>query len=190
MTLVRRILAEKRAIVLPLGLALLANAGVYALAVYPLQAKSAGAAGRAAAAARQLTSAEQELANARALVASKSRADEELARFYQKVLPADLPGARSLTYARLPALARKTNVKYEERKSEVETGRDSRLGRLKIRMVLQGDYGNLRQFIFELETAPEFVIIDGVTLTQADTSKPLTLTLDLSTYYRLGAHGA
>ena len=57
-------------------------------------------------------------------------------------------------------------------------------------MVLQGDYGNLRQFIFELETAPEFVIIDGVTLTQADTSKPLTLTLDLSTYYRLGAHGA
>ena len=33
-----------------------------------------------------------------------------------------------------------------------------------IRMVLQGDYENLRQFIFELESAPEFVIIDDVTL--------------------------
>lgn len=190
MTLVRRILAEKRALVLPLGLALLANIGVYALAVYPLQAKSDGAAGRAAAAARALKAAEQEQADARALVASKARADEELAKFYQKVVPPDLSGARSLTYARLPALARKTSVKYEERHSDVEIGRDSRLGRLKIRMVLQGDYANIRRFIYELETAPEFVIIDGVTLAQVDASKPLTLTLDLSTYYRLGSHGA
>ena len=31
-------------------------------------------------------------------------------------------------------------------------------------MVLQGDYESLRQFIYELESAPEFVIIDDVTL--------------------------
>ncbi len=59
MTLLKRILAEKRAFVLPLGLALLVNVAVYALVVYPLEAKSAGAAGRADAAARALKAAEQ-----------------------------------------------------------------------------------------------------------------------------------
>ena len=33
------------------------------------------------------------------------------------------------------------------------------------------------------------VIIDDVTLAQPDPAKPLVLTLELSTYYRLGAHG-
>ena len=33
------------------------------------------------------------------------------------------------------------------------------------------------------------MIIDDVTLSQTDPTKPLTLTLDLSTYYRLGANG-
>ena len=56
-------------------------------------------------------------------------------------------------------------------------------------MVLQGDYESFRQFIYELESAPEFVIIDDVTLAQNDPTKPLTLTLQLSTYYRLGANG-
>ena len=53
----------------------------------------------------------------------------------------------------------------------------------------QGDYESFRQFIYELESAPEFVIIDDVTLAQNDPDKPLTLTLELSTYYRLGANG-
>jgi hypothetical protein len=47
----------------------------------------------------------------------------------------------------------------------------------------------VRRFIYELESAPEFVIIDGVTLAQGDSGKPLTLSLELSTYYLLGAHG-
>ena len=34
-------------------------------------------------------------------------------------------------------------------------------------MVLQGDYESLRQFIYALESAPEFVIIDDVTLSRA-----------------------
>ena len=46
-------------------------------------------------------------------------------------------------------------------------------------MVLQGEYESLRQFIYELETAPEFVIIDDVTLAEGEAGKPLTLTLDV-----------
>jgi hypothetical protein len=56
-------------------------------------------------------------------------------------------------------------------------------------MLLEGDYEHLRRFIYELETSPAFVIIDDVTLAQNDPEKPLTLTLELSAYYRLGANG-
>lgn len=190
MTLFKRVLVEKRAVVLPLIIGVFVNLGVYALVVYPLGVKSAGAADRAVAAERAVTAAERDQAGARALVAGKTRAEQELTTFYGKVLPANFAAARRITYARLPALARKANVRYEQGKFETDpTFKDPRLGRLKIRMVLQGDYNDIRQFIYQLETAPEFVIIDGVTLTQAEATRPLTLTLELSTYYRLGGDG-
>lgn len=191
MTLLKRILVEKRSIVAPLAVALLINAGVYALVVYPLGVKSAGATDRAAAAALARQAAERDQAAAGALVTGKSHAEQELSTFYDKVLPADLPAARRMTYAHLPALAQKTNVKYEERRFEVDQApKTARLGHLRIRMVLQGEYEGLRQFIYELETTPEFIIIDDVTLSQDEANKPLTLMLELSTYYRVAAHGA
>ena len=190
MTLLKRILDEKRAIIVPLVIAALLNVAAYALVVYPLGVKSTGAADRAEAASRDLKAAERDQAVARALVTAKSRAEQALTTFYLKVLPADLPAARRMTYARLPALARSTNVKYEERRFEVEQGsKTARLGHLRIRMVLQCDYESFRQFIYELETTPEFIIIDDLTLSESEANKPLNLTLELSTYYRLGANG-
>jgi hypothetical protein len=189
-TLLKRILAEKRAVVVPLGLAALLNVAAYALVVYPLGVKSAGAADRAMAAARALEAAERDQAVARDLVTAKSRAEQALTTFYLNVLPADLSAARRMTYAHLPALARRTRVKYEERRFEVEQGsKTARLGHLRIRMVLQCEYESFRQFIYELETTPEFIIIDDLTLSESEANKPLNLTLELSTYYRLGANG-
>jgi hypothetical protein len=188
--LVRRIAAEKRALIWPLVIALVANILVYVLVVRPLGVKSEGTADRAAAAGIALKAAADDLARARALVTGKAQADQELSSFYQKVLPADATAARRMTYASLPALARKTNVRYEARTTAIDSqNRDSRLGRMTIRMVLQGDYERLRQFIYELESAPEFVIIDDVTLAEANANEPLTLTINLSTYYRLGPNG-
>jgi hypothetical protein len=189
MTPLKRILAEKRPVLLPLAIVLLINAGVYGLVVYPLQARAAGAEDRAASAAAALRSAQHEQDAAKALVSGKARADEELATFYTKVLPGDISAARRLTYARLPALARENNVRYEARTTEAEHERGSDLGRLKTKVVLQGDYENLRRFLYALESSPEFVIIDTVTLQQADQSKPLMLTIEMSTYYRLEANG-
>jgi hypothetical protein len=63
------------------------------------------------------------------------------------------------------------------------------LGHMTIRMILRGEYPDLRQFIYALERAPEFVILDAVTLTEAADSDELTLALELSTYYRLKADG-
>ncbi len=190
MPLWKRILAEKRALVVPLLLAAVANLLAYGLWVYPLGVKSAGATDRALAAAKALQAAEAELAGARALVVGKSRADQELSTFFDKVLPADLPSARSLTYATLPSLAKKSNVKLMDRRFEVEKPeKNARLGLLKVHTVWQCDYESFRQFIFALESASPFVIIDDVSLAQSDPTKPLTLIMELSTYFRLGANG-
>ncbi len=134
--------------------------------------------------------AQRGLTQARALVSGKSRADEELSDFYQKVLPADLTAARRMTYASLPALAEKNNIQYDARTTTIdEKGKDTRLGRMTIRMVLQGDYRDIRQFIYQLETASDFVIIDDLTLSEGPEAEPQRLTINLSTYYRLGGSG-
>jgi len=190
MTLTRRILIEKRAAIIPLAVGLLGNLAVYALVVYPLGVRSAGAADRATAATLALQAAQREHTAARDLVTGKTRAEQELLTFYDKVLPADLPTARDLTYATLPALARKANVKFVDRSLQIgKMEKGARLGVLNIRTQWQGDYESLRRFIYELESAPAFVIIDDVSLAQTDEAKPLTLVLELSTYYRLAANG-
>jgi Tfp pilus assembly protein PilO len=191
MTLLKRILFETRSVVAPLALVLLVNLGVYAFVVYPLEAKAANAEERAASAEQSLQSAKRDLAAALALATGKTRADQELTTFYGKVLPENFSSALRLTYTRVPVLARKLNLKFETRAEEVDkaTVKDQRYGRIKTRIVLQGDYEAIRRFVYQLETAPEFVIIDDVALAQSETDKPLTLTLALSTYYRLGADG-
>lgn len=189
--LVTRALSENRTVAIGLAVALAANVLAWFLVVRPLEAKSTGAADRATAAANTLRAAERELAQADALVKGKARADEELDAFYRKVLPADLTAARRMTYASLPALARKTGVKYEARTTSVDrVDRSSDLERMAIRMILEGDYENVRQFIYALESAPEFVIIDDVVLVEGTGDDPLRLTIDLSTYYRVTPHAS
>ena len=186
----KRILIEKRAVIIPLMIGLLANVAAYALWVYPLGVKSATAVDRAAAAAQSVKAAEQDLAAARALVTGKSRAEQEIATFYDKVLPADFSSARRLTYTTLPSLARKANVKMLERREEIDkTEKDARLGILHIQTQWEGDYEGLRRFIYELESDPAFVIIDDVQIIQQEATKPLNLRLTLSTYYRQAANG-
>jgi hypothetical protein len=191
MTLQKRIIVEKRSFIVPIALGALLNIGAYMLVVRPLGIRSAGAADRAAGAVVRLRGAERDEASARALVAGKARADQELATFFDKVLPADQSAAVRLTYSPLPAVARKANVKLVERRFEVERLKDeAQFGRLRIQVALQGDYQGVRHFIYDLESAPEFVILDDVTLAQSEADKPLTLNLELSAYFRLDTHGS
>jgi len=138
-------------------------------------------------AAASLRAAEQDFAGAQALVTGKTRAEQELSTFYDKVLPADESHARRQTYTALPNLARRANVRFAERRTELDPAmpKNSRVGRLQIRMVLSGEWESIRQFIYDVESASEFVIIDDVTVTQNEPGRPLTLTLQLSTYFRL-----
>ena len=187
----RRIVAEKRPFIMLLAVALLANIGVYAFVVYPLGVRSAGAATRASNAAISLRAAQADFAAARALVSGTTRADQELQTFYGKVLPADFSSARRLTYTTLPDLAKKAGIRIMERRTDVDDAsiKKTGLSRLAIRVLLQGDYESFRQFLYGIESAAEFVIIDDVAMEQVDASRPLSFSVELSTYYRQGSDG-
>lgn len=199
--LLKRVLTEKRAIVLPLAIAFVANILAYAFIVYPLAERSTGSAARATSAAQARQAAARDEAQARALVTGKAKADEELTSFYDKVLPTDLTAARRLMFAPINALANKTNVRIQSTSTAAEDRpKDARdrdasgnpqedLGRVTERVVLEGDYRNVRSFIYQLETAPEFVIIDSVTLLEGPANEPQRVTLELSTYYKLRTNG-
>ena len=62
------------------------------------------------------------------------------------------------------------------------------LVRFSTKVELAGRYRDVRTFIHDLETSPEFVVIDDVSLSEDDDEGGLLqLTLQLSTYYQGGA---
>ena len=187
--LLRRAAAEHRRTLLVLGLVGVANVLVYALVVYPLSQQVANVEQRDQAAELSLTEARVEHARASGTLTGKARATTELETFYNDVLPRDLAAARRLTFLRLAQLARDTHLQYERASYEPDTEGGSALTRLQIRMVLLGAYADMRDFMYRLETAPEFVVIDNVRLDEDSTGDgSIVVTLDLSTYYA-GEHG-
>ena len=183
--LLRRAAAEHRRLVIALGAGFVINVLVYVIVVYPLAQRVANVEQRDQAAEQALALARKEHAQASGTLTGKARASAELATFYKDVLPQDLTGARRLTYLRLARLARESNLQYERASYDPTIELDSTLTRLQIEMVLSGSYANMRDFIYQLETAPEFVVIDNVQLAEgSDGDGSLVVTLDLSTYYR------
>jgi Tfp pilus assembly protein PilO len=186
--LLRRAAAEHRRIVIVLTVALVVNVLVFAFVVYPLSERVANIEQRNQAAAEALAQARTDHAQAQGTLTGKARASAELATFYRDVLPQDLAGARRLTYLRLARLARDSNLEYERSTYAPVAENDSTLTRLQIQMVLSGTYAEMRDFIYQLETAPEFVVIDNIQLAEgSDGTGSLVVTLDLSTYYRVTA---
>ena len=183
--LLRRAIAEHRRVVLALTIALAANLLVYVLVVYPLAERVANIEQRNQSAAQALALARTEHTQATGTLTGKARATAELATFYREVLPRDLAGARRLTYLRLARLAREANLEYQRSQYAPQVDNDSTLTRLQIQMVLSGTYAEMRDFIYQLETAPEFVVIDNIQLAEGgEETGSLVVTLDLSTYFR------
>lgn len=191
MTPFKRVLAEKRGMVWPLALVLAANAAVFGLVVYPLSHKVALGEQEATAATLALTNAQRDYANARATVTGKAQADTELQKFYKDVLPPDLSGARRITFLPLDQLARETNLRLERQTSDAASIRDSALSRFVQTAVLTGDYRDIRRFLHQLETRPEFIVIENVDLSQNENeaSRGITVALQVATYFRTGGDG-
>ena len=183
--LLRRAAAEHRRLLVVLVVACAANALVYTLLVYPLSQRVANVEQRDQAAEQALAQARTEHGNAAGTLTGKALASAELATFYNDVLPQDLAGARRLTFLRLARLARESNLHYERASYDPGVEAGSTLARLRIQMILSGTYADVRDFMYQLEIAQEFVVIDNVQLAEGgDEAGSLVVTLDLSTYYR------
>jgi hypothetical protein len=164
---------------------------VYAIVVYPLSKKVAGGEQAAEASSATLGAARRDYAAARATVAGKGQADLELEKFYTDVLPPDVSGARRITFLRIEQLANEAGLRLERETSIPQQQRESNLAKFTYTATLSGEYRNIRRFIHDLETAPEFLVLENVQLSQSNTeSRNLNVTVQIATYYRSEGNGA
>jgi Tfp pilus assembly protein PilO len=187
-----RIYREKRRVILPLAVLAVANLATLLLLVYPLSRRVATTEQRAQDSKTRLLRASQEYRAVRATLEGRERTDKQLERFYAEVLPKDQTAARRITYLKLAQLARDADLLYERRSFDINTDdKKSELTEMEIEVPLHGEYADMRRFIHTLETAPEFLVIRGVQLAKSNDQKTsaLTLTLQLTTYYRAAAAG-
>lgn len=184
-SVMQRVVAEHRSVVYAIVAGVIINLVVFAFLVYPLQRDVANVEQRTRTAEGALAEAQADFARANGTLTGKDRALKELDTFYRRVLAKDLTGARRLTFARLAEMAADSGLDFERRKYEPVIERGSNLTRLKVNMELAGSYADIRDFVHEIESSPEFVVIDNVALTEgAQSDDALRLTLQLSTYFR------
>jgi Tfp pilus assembly protein PilO len=186
----RRVMAEKRRLILPIVIALVVNVVLFAIVLYPLSKKVAGGEQQAQAATVALNAARRDYDAARATVKGKGQADQELQKFYTDVLPPDMSAARRITFLRIEQLAQQSNLRLERETSDPKPQRDSQLVKFTFHAALSGEYRNIRRFIHQLETAPEFLVLENVGLTQSEVeNRGLNVSVDIATYYRSAANG-
>lgn len=179
-----RVLREHRAVLLPLAIVLGINLIALVALVLPLSQRVTATEERALVAERARAEAEAEFKRAEALRVSTSKATEDLATFYREVLPSNVAEARRVLQLKLRQQAEAHGINYGGGGTTEEEVRESNLLRLAMVMRLQGDYDDIRGFIYDLETSPDFVVIDQVRLSESIRAEGLELNLEVSTYYR------
>ena len=187
MNLVRRLLIDNRAALLIIGGLLLVDLILYGAVVVPLEALVARANTRATAALGAVMTARNVLTEAQVALESATHVNRQLEDFYGDVLPGDLMEAREVIYPTLATLATKADLVLERRTSIRGQDEDGRLGWLRTTMRLVGDYRNIRRFVESLESRPNFVVIEEVSLGQSQgaVDTELALSVTVATYFRL-----
>ena len=182
--LVRRVVDEHRRAVIIIAAAFAVNVLLYLFVVRPLNQSVATVEQRTVAAEQAKAAAQAEFDRANGTLTGKDRATKELGTFYSMVLAQDLSGARRLTYGRMQRLAQENRLAYQGSRYEPVEERGSTLTKLKVNVELTGTYNNLRSFIHAIESAPQFVVIENISLAEGSNEGSLRLAMDLSTYYR------
>jgi hypothetical protein len=186
-----RVIADHKRWLVPVGVVLAINLIVLVAVVLPLRRAVQSGSSRANASALALQEAVADLKDAEATRDGQSQASADLDRFYADVLPASFTTARRITHVKMAQLARSHDVNFQSGAATSESIKDSTLERLHVEYSLTGDWRDIRQLIYEIETGPDFVVIDNVELAEGEANGPLALTLEMSTYYRVqGAPGA
>ena len=114
-----RLLRERRAVILPLAVALLANAAIIGFVVLPVVGPRGARRGSGSRSPLQeLVAAQRESRAAARTQRDKVEAEADLKKFYAEVLPADMAGARRATYVHLAQLAKDADLQYQRRQEE------------------------------------------------------------------------
>jgi Tfp pilus assembly protein PilO len=188
--LLGQIFGDYRRLILALVVVGIVNIAIDALVIYPLSLKVSVSERRAATVTEQLRAARRDSDAVHATLTRTGQAEADLARFYKDVLPPDISGARRLTYARLAAMASEHNLTIVTRSYALDDSYKGRLKRLQIEMSINGEYPDLRDFVYAVETAPEFVVIENVGVGEgARAQGGLTVALRLATYFRAADDG-
>jgi len=181
-----RVIADHRRWLLPVGVLLAINVIVLLAVVLPLRRAVESGATRAEASAEALREAVADLREAEATRDGQTQASADLDRFYADVLPSDFATARRMTGVKMNQLARAHDVSFQSGVAATETLNDSTLERLHVNYQLTGDWDDIRRLIYEIETGPDFIVIDNLQLGEGgEANAPLSLALDMSTYYRI-----
>lgn len=182
----RRIYDERRKVILPLVLVLIVNLAVLLLVVLPLSRGVVSAKADSEQAVVDLANAERLERQAKDAAASKARAEQELSRFQTEILPRDFATARRSVSRWVQDAAVEAGLSFNSARFDWEEIRDSRLSRAYSTVTLTGRYPEIRRFLYSLETADDFLVLDKVGLATevaAGGGAPLVVTLNVSTYY-------
>lgn len=181
-TILKRVFFKNRKVLGFLGGLFLINFIAYGCAIYPLSQRVENFEKKDSAAELILQAARQEHEAAFAILAGTEQAAKELDKFYLEVLPADFNAARQLAYLRLDELSRQTNLRSERRMYAPVEKQGSVLTGLSSEVLLRGSYQNIRNFLYELEVAQEFILIDDLSL-NLEKESALAVRLQLSTFF-------
>jgi len=171
MTPWRRVYDERRKILLPLIVGLVANVGILLLGILPMQTGLVAAEAAEREAVAELTNARRQSSEARQMASGRENADEQLREFYGRILPPDFATARKTTNLWLQQAAEDAGLSFKTARFDTEALDGTRLSSAYATIVLEGQYADIRRFLYAVETAEEFIVIERVTLAQNDTSQ-------------------
>jgi hypothetical protein len=185
--LLRRIFLERRTVLLPLLVAFVVNVGVLLLGVLPLRQGVGGAEQDALTARLNLAGARAAEKGAKQAQAGKERADQEMRKFYAEILPRNFDAASNLITFWPMKIAAESRVKWGSGQTQTKPLQEpSNLVRVSSKATLSGEYSDIRRFLYEIETAEQFVVIESVELSQSGSPQStgvLEVTLEIATYY-------
>jgi hypothetical protein len=184
-----RIVSDHRRALIPVGIVLAVNIIVLTAVVMPMRRSAESGSSQASESTAALNAAMADLAQAEAMRDGQAQAAKDLDRFYGEVLPANFAAARRMTGLKLAQLARAHDVALQRGAASSEQLRNSPLERMSVSYALEGDWDDIRRLIYEIETGPDFLVIDNVALSEGEGgSAPLSLTLEISTYHRVAGN--
>ena len=184
-----RVARDYRPWLIVLAIGLTATVAALILLVLPLSASADATAARAARAEQTLAAARAELKAAEQTRDGSAQAAKDLDRFYKEILPRDLAAAQWTTQLWLATVARNNGVMFQQSTDRHAEVRDSTLTKVTSEATLSGTYRDIRKFLYALESAPQFVIIEEVQLGDTGTSAQqnargeLEIAIKASTYF-------